>query len=52
MQKEGPRLCILPTPTAQKLFPAPPSEWKQITTEGLHIVKGKRQSLTALIKPL
>jgi 4-amino-4-deoxy-L-arabinose transferase-like glycosyltransferase len=51
MEKDGPRLCILPTSVAQKLFPAPAPEWKTFSVEGLHVVKGKRMELTALIKP-
>ncbi|MEY5009301.1 MAG: Undecaprenyl phosphate-alpha-4-amino-4-deoxy-L-arabinose arabinosyl transferase [Verrucomicrobiota bacterium] len=51
MEKDGPRLCILPTPVARKLFPALAPDWKQVTVEGLHVVKGKRVELTALIKP-
>ena len=51
MQKDGPRLCILPTPTAKKLFPNPSPDWKQVSVEGLHVVKGKHLALTAFIKP-
>jgi hypothetical protein len=51
MAEEGPRLAILPTAAAEKIFPSPPPEWKVYTTRGFNAVKGKRSDLTLILKP-
>jgi 4-amino-4-deoxy-L-arabinose transferase-like glycosyltransferase len=51
MSQPGSRLLILPSSTAQKLFPQIPPHWHHATTEGWHLVKGRKITLTALAKP-
>lgn len=51
MAEEGPRLAILPTAAAEKIFANPPPDWKIYKTRGFNAVKGKRSDLTLVLKP-
>ena len=51
MVKDGPRLIILPTDMASKLFPSLPATWKTISISGFNLAKGKRVDLTLVLKP-
>jgi 4-amino-4-deoxy-L-arabinose transferase-like glycosyltransferase len=51
MAEEGPRLAILPSSAAGKIFFYPPADWKVFTTRGFNVVKGKRSDLTLILKP-
>jgi 4-amino-4-deoxy-L-arabinose transferase-like glycosyltransferase len=51
MAQAGPRLVIVPTSLATKLFPDHPENWKMFSTRGFNIVKGENVELTLLLKP-
>jgi hypothetical protein len=50
MKKEGPRFVILPTEMAEDAFPSAPANWKTFSTSGFNVAKGKRVTLTLLLK--
>jgi len=50
MEQTGPRLVILPTELAGKIYPALPNDWKDFRARGFNIVKGKRVDLTLILK--
>ncbi|HJT80485.1 MAG TPA: phospholipid carrier-dependent glycosyltransferase, partial [Chthoniobacterales bacterium] len=51
MEKPGPRFVILPTATANGVFPQIPEGWKVVSTSGVNIPKGRRVDLTLVLKP-
>jgi 4-amino-4-deoxy-L-arabinose transferase-like glycosyltransferase len=51
MEKSGGRFVILPASLAAKLYPALPNNWKEFSTRGFNIAKGKRVDLTLILKP-
>jgi 4-amino-4-deoxy-L-arabinose transferase-like glycosyltransferase len=51
MQKTGPRFVILPTASVEKVFSAPPDNWKMFSAHGFNIAKGKHVDLTLVLKP-
>jgi 4-amino-4-deoxy-L-arabinose transferase-like glycosyltransferase len=51
MDSPGARFVILPTPTAQQLYPTIPQGWKSFTARGLLPPRGKRLDLTLILKP-
>jgi 4-amino-4-deoxy-L-arabinose transferase-like glycosyltransferase len=51
MEKDGSRFVILPTQLVTKVFPNPPATWKNFSTRGLNIAKGKDVDLTLVLKP-
>jgi 4-amino-4-deoxy-L-arabinose transferase-like glycosyltransferase len=51
MEKDGARFVILPTNLAATTFPVPPATWKNFSTRGFNIAKGKDVDLTLVLKP-
>lgn len=51
MEAPGARFIVVPTALAAKLYPTLPANWKRYDTTGVNFVKGKRVSLTLLLKP-
>jgi len=51
MERNGPRLVILPSALVPKTFANPPSSWKTFSTTGFNVAKGKKVELTLLLKP-
>jgi 4-amino-4-deoxy-L-arabinose transferase-like glycosyltransferase len=51
MEKQGPRLIVLPSSMVPTLFGNPPENWKTFSTRGFNIPKGKRVELTLVLKP-
>ena len=51
MAKSGARFIIAPTPLIEALYPDHPANWKQVSTCGFNIAKGKNVDLTLLMKP-
>jgi hypothetical protein len=51
MDSRGARFVILPTRTAQDLYPTIPPNWKSFTAQGLLPPRGKRLDLTLILKP-
>jgi hypothetical protein len=51
MAEPGPRLVIVPTPLAGRLFANHPPDWKIFSTNAFNIAKGKRADLTLVLKP-
>ncbi|MFN2508449.1 MAG: ArnT family glycosyltransferase [Chthoniobacterales bacterium] len=51
MNSPGPRFVIMPTQTAQELYPTLPQNWKAFTAQGLLPPRAKRLDLTLILKP-
>jgi len=51
MQKDGPRLVILPTETGANALPSPPPTWKTFSTSGINVAKGRSVALSLILKP-
>lgn len=51
MESRGPRFVILPTQTAQELYPALPRNLKSFTARGFLPPRGKRLDLTLILNP-
>ncbi len=51
MDTPGARFVVLPTKTAQVLYPTLPRTWKSYRTAGWNFVKGRRIDLTMILKP-
>jgi 4-amino-4-deoxy-L-arabinose transferase-like glycosyltransferase len=51
MAKTGPRLVVVPTALADKVFPSPPPSWRKFSTDGFNVAKARRVELTLILKP-
>jgi hypothetical protein len=51
MDSPGARLVILPTQTAQELYPTIPQDWKSFRARGFLTPEPKRLDLTLILKP-
>jgi 4-amino-4-deoxy-L-arabinose transferase-like glycosyltransferase len=51
MEQPGARFVILPTQLATNIYPVLPADWKNFSTRGFNLVKGKRVDLTLILKP-
>ena len=51
LAKPGGRFAIVPTATANKIYPSLPPGWKSYTARGFNAAHGKRVDLTLILKP-
>ena len=48
--RPGPHFVVLPTPIADRLYPALPSGYRKFSTRGFNFAKGRAVDLTLILK--
>jgi hypothetical protein len=50
MGRPGARFVVLPTKSAQEMFPVIDAPWRDYRAQGINVAKGQRVDLTMLLK--